>query len=268
MTSFDNPNSTATAEFETLLNQPDAEIELDRALLLIAAHERPDLDVVGELRVIDELANGCSAPTLDAVARHLFGYEGFEGNQGNYYDSDNSMLDQVLDRRLGIPITLATLAIEVGRRLGVPLAPVGMPGHFLVRDRVLNDVFIDPFHGGAVIDGEQCRRLFVSMHGRAATWDDSYLDPITKGALVYRCLNNLRALSERDGDRTRLVWVLRLMTRVPNAAPDASSKLASMLVEAARFDEAASELERLADKSPTHAEEARARAEKLRAQLN
>ena len=237
-------------------------------MVLIAAHERPELDIDVELQRLDTLAERCSAPTLDAVSRQLFQFEGFVGNAMSYYDADNSLLDQVLERRMGIPISLSVLAIEVGRRLGVPMAPVGMPGHFLVRDRVLDDVFLDPFHGGAILSAAQCRRFFHTMHGPQAPWVDEYLDPIDKRAVLFRTLNNLRAISNNSGAIDREIWVLRLMSRIPGMRHEPAGALVDLLVQRGRYDDAADELDVLAAAVPQMAEQAQNQAIALRSRLN
>src|SRR5687768_2948938 len=125
-----------------LMARDDREVELDRAALWIAAAEYPDLDVAAELASIDEMAErlrprlgGLTEPAtvVEAVTGFLHGERGFRGNADDYYDPRNSYLNEVLMRRLGIPISLSAVYLAVGRRLGLPLEGVGMPGHFLVR---------------------------------------------------------------------------------------------------------------------------------------
>ena len=115
---------------------------------------------------------------------YLYSSGRYLGNTDDYYDPRNSLLHEVLDRRVGIPITLAVLGMEVGRRIGVPLSGVGMPGHFLVRDKVDPSVFIDPFHAGRELDAAGCQALHRAMAGPDAPWDPGYLDPIDRPAIV------------------------------------------------------------------------------------
>jgi regulator of sirC expression with transglutaminase-like and TPR domain len=122
--------------FAALLRRPEAEVPLDEVALVIAAHARPELDIGAQLTRLDELAATCFAPTLDALVRHLFVDLGFRGNEGDYYDPRNSYLDEVVERRLGIPITLSVLTIEVGRRIGVPVAGVSLIGRIVLGDLV------------------------------------------------------------------------------------------------------------------------------------
>ena len=118
--------------FSHLVRRPDAQIDLGAAALAIAAGEYPDLDIGHYLARLDELAAGLPA-TADAVVTRLFHELGLRGNETDYYDARNSFLSDVLDRRLGIPITLSVVFLEVSRRVGLGAAGVGFPGHFLVR---------------------------------------------------------------------------------------------------------------------------------------
>ncbi len=136
--------------FAELVRRPDEEIPLDLAWALLTAHAHPSSDPDDLMAQLDDLAAGVRVPTLDGLRHHLFVDQGFIGNREDYYDVANSYLDDVLDRHLGIPITLSVLTMEVGRRVGVPVAGVGLPGHFLLRDKVDPDVFVDAFRGGAL----------------------------------------------------------------------------------------------------------------------
>ncbi len=256
----------AGSRFDHLTTNPS--FPLDEAALLIAAHAYPELDVHTELRRLDDLADGCPEPTLDGVLRQLFGRLGFRGNRADYYDPRNSLLNDVLDRRLGIPISLAVLTIEVGRRIGVPLYGVGMPGHFLVGDRVSDEVFVDVFAGGVVLDAAGCERLFTSVAGRRR-FDPRYLAPASPLDIVRRMLRNLRAVYRASGDYQSLSWVLDLACRLPEADAGAHADLGAVLawrgrhLDAAAAYTAASEL---ADDE--QAEEFRLHARNLHARLN
>jgi regulator of sirC expression with transglutaminase-like and TPR domain len=257
-----------TARFAALVQGAERELPLDRAALLVAAHAYPGLDVDEQVARLDELAESCFAPTLDALVRHLFVDEGFRGNTEDYYDPRNSFLNDVLDRKVGIPITLAVLAMEVGRRIGVPVAGVGMPGHFLLRDRVDPDVFVDPFARGALIDRRGAEARFHSVQGAGARFDDSFLDPIGSRAIVARILGNLKAAYLQRSDRDALSWLLRLRAEVPGVPPQERAELASVLAARGDFRAAAVELERLAELLPDERERHLAAALRLRARLN
>ncbi|MCA1597212.1 MAG: transglutaminase-like domain-containing protein, partial [Chloroflexi bacterium] len=159
--------------FSQAVAMPDDNINLAEAALLIAAETYPGLAVAHYLRRLDELAAGI-APSLRGLRRvgsaserravlrclneSLFGAHGFCGNRKDYYDPRNSYLNQVLDRRTGIPITLSVVYLEVGWRLGLPLAGVGLPAHFMVRWVGAGEpLLVDPFGGGVLLDVEGCQ---------------------------------------------------------------------------------------------------------------
>jgi len=135
----------------------------------------------------------------------------------------------VLDRRVGIPISLSILALDVGWRIGVPLDGVGMPGHFLLRDRVDRTVFVDPFNGGRELDATGCRLLFRRSVGPDASWSDAYLVPVARRVVITRVLANLRNIYQQRGDRESLRWVLRLRCAFPDAAPEEHAELGRLM---------------------------------------
>ncbi len=263
------PPVEATEHFVELMARPEPELPLDLAALLIAAHADGDLHVDRALTRIDDLAAGCPAPTLDGLVRHLFVDLGFAGDRSRYYDPRNSYLHQVIERRRGIPISLAVLTLSVGRRVGVPLDGVGMPGHFLLRDRVDRQVFVDPFAGGALLDREGCRRAFRAVQGDEVAFHDAYLEPVGAHSILARMLANLRAVFAAVGDHASLVWVLRLRTAVPGVPLEERAELGSALAAAGDFVGAATELEELGSQLGGALGEQYARdAGRLRARLN
>lgn len=258
-----------TARFGALMHRSEEAIPLDEGALLIAAHAYPTLDVGRELHRLDEFASTCFAPTLDALVRHLFVDLGFSGNRQSYYDPRNSFLNDVLERRSGIPITLSVLAMSVGHRIGVPLSGVSMPGHFLLRDRVTPDVFVDPFAHGKVLDRAGCIARFHEVQGVDATFDDDYLEPVGNRSILARILANLRSIFLATGDRESLLWVLRLRSAIPGVPVEERGELASALAAVGRFGEAASEFDLLADTlGDDLGDEYRRSAHRLRARMN
>lgn len=241
------------------------DIVLDQALLLLAS-ARPDATttVAEGLRALDRLADRCPVPTLDALTRHLFVAEGFQGDRHDYHDPRNSYLDQVLARRTGMPITLCALLLEVGRRLDLRLDGVGMPGHFLVRDAADPTVFIDAYHDGVQLGTDGCEARFRAVHGSGAPFHPDYLEPVAARSIVTRVLNNLtvtfRSRSPRDLD-----WLLDLRLRIPADPPDLRA-LAELCEARGRFDDAARLLDLLGDVTGNDA--AGTRAAQLRARLN
>lgn len=172
--------------------------------------------IVEQLSRLDELAAAVPSPTFGGIAQFLFtGSDAFVGNRAEYYDPDNSLLSRVLDRHAGIPISLSVIMMEVGRRLGVPIVGIGMPGHFLVALAPsrgnLPETFADPFHEGQILDGDQCQQLFHQMTGGHQTFHPGFLAPVHPMAIVERMLNNLKAIyiSRSDHEGLRNVMALR-----------------------------------------------------------
>ena len=263
--------------FDALMNGPGP-VRLDEAALLVAAHERPDeVDMERALDRLDSIAGSIPSPTLDGLTTLLFHDEEFRGNRDDYYNPANSYLDRVLERRLGIPITLAVVMIEVGKRAGVPLFGVGMPGHFLVGDRVDSDVFVDPFKGGARVDRAGAKAVFQEMHGASASFEERFLNETPPTEIVIRLLNNLRMIHSQAERLASLARTMELLVLVPGTPPVERRGLSEVLERIGRVDEAANQLEQLADILEADAEygaatnevpELRAKAVRLWAQLN
>ena len=205
---------------------------------------------------------------MHGLVRLLFRDQGFAGNRGDYYDPRNSFINEVLDRRLGIPITLSLLLMEVGRRLGVPLDGVGMPGHFLVRDKVEQTTFVDAFNGGVLLDPQGCERLFQSVQGAGRPLDPEFLLPIERSAIVSRVLANLRAIYSQRRDTPSLLWVTRLRARLPDADDTVWREHATVLANAGHVAEAISAFEQAGRLAPQHSTNDRLAADRLRARLN
>jgi regulator of sirC expression with transglutaminase-like and TPR domain len=256
----------AVGRFAALVESPEP--PLDRAALAIAAGAEPELDEGRWLAELDRLA--ADVATLPALLRRLFEIEGFAGNAADYQDPRNSLLPHVLTRKLGIPITLAVVAIEVGRRAGVALEGVGMPGHFLVRP-VGTRTHLDVFRGGAALDMAGCEALFRATAGvrRDVPFGPHLLATASTHSILARMLENLRVVyrsRRRPGD---LEWVLRMRLALPGTGLTEVLELAEALGEQGRWLDGARLLEeRLPDASPVGAERLRAAAKALRAHLN
>lgn len=258
----------ATERFDEVVGRPEADIPLDEAALLIAAHAYPDLDVGAQLGRLDGLAAGCGEPSVESLRRHLFDTLGFRGEARRYGDPRNSFLNDVMDRKVGIPISLSVLTIEVGRRLGLTLVGVGMPGHFLVRHEDGGEI-LDPFGGGRTLDPDDCQRLFRNVHGPGPAFGPQMLATAGPRAILVRMLTNLRHVYLAAGDAPSSGWVYRLRAAVPPETSADRADVARALASIGRFVEAAETLDELADQvSGEGAARARARAVSFRALLN
>jgi regulator of sirC expression with transglutaminase-like and TPR domain len=260
-----------TTRFTALVQGPESAISLDHAALLVAAHANPALDIDRSIRLLDDIAARCLDRSFAGVVDHLFRIEKFTGNQTDYYDPRNSFLDEVVDRRLGIPISLAIVAIETGRRIDVPIVGIGMPGHFLVRDGTSNERYADPF-SGRILDRDGCRALFTATQG-PLEFSESFLAPVSTLAIVARLLANLKGIYLSRRDRYNLAWVLKLRAEIPGVPLEERRELASALAADGRFIAAAEELDRLAELAHDAGkadlvEDSRRGATRLRARLN
>ena len=217
-------------QFVELVKSPDNEIDLATAALLIAATEYPQLDIPHELGVLDSLSAGVSKRfsedrdplyCLNTLSEYLFDDIGFSGNPEDYYDPRNSFLNEVLSRRLGIPITLSLVFIEVGKRLDIPFLGVGMPGHFLLRHRDEESLFIDPFHRGVLLSEEECAQRMREVTQANIAWDPRLLDPLTNREYVARMLRNLKGIYWQSQDHQRaLAMIDRLVAVYPESAEE------------------------------------------------
>ena len=254
-----------TDRFAELLARPEPEIALDEAALLIAAHAHPGLDLSARRGQLDELATPAAGFSATELSTYLFVTERFAGNTADYGDPRNSYLDDVLDRRLGIPITLSVVMLEVGRRCGLQLHGVGMPGHFLVGGGA--GEWFDPFHAGARLDLAGCAALFAQTH-IGARFRPQFLMPVGPRAIVERMLANLQhTLLQRDP--RSVVWVTRLRLRIPGITLSQRGDLAGLLGRLGQFAEAAREFDVLARSLPGEGgEKAAAAAAQFRARAN
>jgi regulator of sirC expression with transglutaminase-like and TPR domain len=208
------PPDAMVMRFRHCVAQGDA--RLAEAVTLLALQQYPEVSVEQTEAALARLAAGVPEPSRESLLGTLFGPGGFIGHTGDYYDPDNSFLHRVLERRLGIPISLAFVAMDIGRRIGVPLDGVGYPGHFLLRDRGDPSVYIDPFGGRVLTEGE-CVVWFHRSHPAGAIWQRSFLHPVDNVALLTRMLANLVPIYQRNRDFAGIRWMMQLRCALPNA---------------------------------------------------
>lgn len=228
------------AAFAAHIEAGEERIDLARACLMVAEDAYPDLDVDAYLGTLERLAevlrarlggSGAAQEKLLALNAYVFDELGFTGNAEDYYDPRNSYLNEVIDRRTGIPITLAVLYMELGRRVGLPLEGVSFPGHFLVRLRMRHGMIVlDPFGGGAPLAmddlRERLRRVVPDGAAAPLTVDDlpldRFLEPADKRQILGRVLRNLKGVYLAS-DRTERA--LEVLNRLCIVAPDSGTDL-------------------------------------------
>ncbi len=257
----------AVQAFSDLVTLPDDEIDLSRAAAMVALHDYPDLDLDAIDASLDDLAAGVH--DFSTLHDRLFAELGFTGDSETYYQPDNSYLHRVVERRRGIPITLSLVAFEVARRAAVPLEPIGMPGHFLVRDPV-SGVYADCFNGGRLMDESECEVLFRAATGSGADVPfGPFLLPVYGRAhVLQRILANLILVHRVAADPAALEWFLRLRLALPEVTKEDIIGLAEAVAEQGRTREAALELENWAERSPDLRPPLAAAARRLLARLN
>jgi regulator of sirC expression with transglutaminase-like and TPR domain len=214
-------------EFAELTARPDGRIDLARAALAIARWEYPALDVEAYLDRLDALARGVDGErrSADPVGRlhrlreYLFVEQGFAGNREAPYDPRNSFFNDVLDRRTGIPITLSLVLMEVGKRLGLAVEGIGLPGHFIAGARFGDSqILLDCFNGGALLTPEACEEVVGRALGQQVTLKPEHFAPVSGSRLLARMLGNLKGIYWQREAWDRVVGVIdRLLVLDPKA---------------------------------------------------
>ncbi|HUF51375.1 MAG TPA: transglutaminase-like domain-containing protein [Longimicrobiales bacterium] len=263
------PVQAVRSRFAGAIARPEPEIDLAAAALLIAAEQYPQLTPEPYLRRLDELAERVRdrvwdemAPVvvLQDVSRVLFEEERFRGNSEAYYDPRNSFLNDVMDRRVGIPITLSVVYLEVGWRLGLPLHGVNFPGHFLVRyEGEALQLLVDPFQGGLVRFEDEAQDLLDHVYGGSVRMQPEFLRVADRRDILVRMLSNLKGnyLNRRD-DVHALAAIERILLLLPDSTDDERDR-GIVLTRLGRGAEAASALQRYLELMPDAPDAARVR---------
>lgn len=248
------------ATLAQLATHPDHPVDLAGLGLHLAADEYPGLDVPIYLARLDDLADRVrprlsSTPDLSSgiaeLAQFLFEEEGFAGNAADYYDARNSYLNNVLDRKLGIPITLSVLAMAVGERVGLPVRGLGLPGHFVAMvENGPDPIIFDPYHGGQLLDRVSCEALVEAVTGQPFTLTPDLLQPTPTALIVLRMLSNLKGIYLRSADYGRAARVIGRMARLCPTDPTQLRDLGVALVHAGRPGAAINPLQTYLDRVP------------------
>jgi regulator of sirC expression with transglutaminase-like and TPR domain len=254
------PTPSARSRFAALVSKPEPEVDLAEAALLIAAEEYPQLVPETYLRRLDLFAERVrdrssneTAPVLvlQDVSRVLFEEEKFKGNSTDYYDPRNSFLNDVLDRRLGIPIALSIIYLETGWRLGLPLHGVNFPGHFLVRyNGEAVKLLVDPFQGGMVRFEDDSQDLLDHVYGGSIRMQPEFLREADRKDIIVRVLSNLKGIYlNRKDDVKALSAIERTLLVRPDSADEERDR-GMVLTRLGRQAEAAVALRRYLELVP------------------
>jgi len=235
-----NGHMDLDAALHALARDPTARLDLAEVALLLARDEYPGLDVAAYLSELDGMAHeartflrGNLTTQVSGLCRYLCHEMGFRGNMQNYCDPRNSYLNDVLDRRTGLPITLSVVAMAVGQRAGLQVVGVGLPGHFIARAvRGTQSVLFDPFHGGRLLDLEQCEQLVRKATGQPYRLAAEDLLAAPAGLIVARMLTNLKGVYQRTEDYPRLIRVIERLRQLAPTDPTQRRDLATALLHA------------------------------------
>ncbi|HEY9635225.1 MAG TPA: SirB1 family protein [Coleofasciculaceae cyanobacterium] len=214
------------------IQQPDTQIDLAASALYIAQEEYPNLDIAEYLNALDVMAAEVEERLpaeryplriIKSLNQYLYDDLGYIGNTSDYYDPRNSFLNEVIDRRSGIPITLSLVYLEVARRLDFPMVGVNMPGHFLIRPEFEEaGIFVDTFNQGEILFEQDCETRLAQIYGRAMPLQSSFTAPVSSRQLLTRMLTNLKLIYLNRKDLPR---VLAMVERILMLFPDSPLEL-------------------------------------------
>lgn len=222
------PIQPARARFAEIVSRSDSDIKLAEAALLIAAEEYPRLDVALYLEKLENFGDRArqraeaatnAADLIASINATLFDELGFQGNRENYYDPRNSFLNEVIDRRSGIPITLSVIYIEVARQIGFSIHGIGLPGHFIAGHfNPGENYFIDVFNGGRRLTDNALADLVTGMSGGRIEFNSTHLLPVTKKQILTRMLSNLLNIYAGSQDyRRAIASIERILLLLPDS---------------------------------------------------
>lgn len=216
--------------FERAIAMPEGDINLAEAALILASDEYPELEVAEYLARLDEMAGtlGGRLPadrdpklTITALNEYLFDEMEFRGNVAEYYDPRNSFLNDVLDRRVGLPITLCVVVLAIAKRLELPIVGVGLPGHFVVKwQDAAGEIVFDPFNGGEILDRHGVEKRVHEIQP-LAQFQANWLNAVGTKYILMRMMQNLKAVFVR-GEQLERAWqvVDKLLLLDPRAGDE------------------------------------------------
>ncbi|ARV57641.1 hypothetical protein BZZ01_02435 [Nostocales cyanobacterium HT-58-2] len=257
--------SSARQYFAQEIQQPDEHINLAKAALYIAQEEYPNLYPDEYLNALDTMAMELQErlpsqryvlKVIQSINQYLYDDLGFAGNAENYYDPHNSFLNDVIDRRVGIPITLALVYLEIAQRIDFPMVGVGMPGHFLIRpDIPETEIFIDAFNRGEIMFPQDCQERLNQIYQQPMQLQPEFLAKVSKRQFLARILANLKYiyLNQQQLEKA-LAAVERILLLFPGAVLELRDR-GLLCYELGEFTQAADDLEAYLTKAP-HAQDA------------
>lgn len=243
-------SSDAVTQFARLMDSEDERFDLAEAALMIARTEYPDLDLAVQLQRLDQMAEQIPADpgrsclgNIVVINEYLFDREKFSGNEAEYDDPRNSFLNDVLDRKKGIPITLSVVYLEIARRHGLPVSGVGFPGHFLVKYATgSGEILIDPFNRGAVLSRQDCEERLRSNFGEDAKFRPEFLASSSNKQILDRMLNNLKGSYFRRRDFPRVLTMIEMGQAIDPGSRESLRDRGMVYLLMGRYPEARADL--------------------------
>ncbi|KKD38410.1 SirB1 family protein [Limnoraphis robusta] len=252
--------SQARQRFSQETHQPDEQIDLAKAALYMAQEEFRDLDVEEYLNALDEMAaevlERLDEPryplrVIKTLNQYLFEDLGFVGNTTNYYDPNNSFLNQVIERRTGIPITLSVVYLEIAKRINFPMVGIGMPGHFVVRpDFSGSGIYVDVFNQGEILFAEDCQAKLAEVYGQQVKLRPQFLDPVNPRQILARILTNLKVIYMNAGEIVKAVAAIERILLLFPEAPNERRDRGILYYQLERWTEARQDLENYLKNQP------------------
>lgn len=249
------PSNSDKTAFIKMLKQPDNDISLAKAALMVAKFEYPELNIDDYLlkirNIAEEINNRLTATAnaaeiLKQLNHVLFIEKGYEGNTNAYYDPRNSFLNDVIERKLGIPISLSILYIELGHALGLPLSGISFPGHFLVKLEISDGaIVLDPYFGGVSLNEEDIEERLREYYGAKLNKSRAHgvLSSSSNKEIILRVMRNLRNLYMQEENWVKALPLADIMVEMDDDKPDA------LKARAAIYDQQECHIPALADYS-------------------
>jgi regulator of sirC expression with transglutaminase-like and TPR domain len=245
--------------FKNLVTLPDHKISLAEAALQIASDEYPELDITHYKNLLKGWSSKMNVKysgkrvtnQLEEINKCLFNEMNFTGNIENYYDPRNSFLNDVMDRRTGIPITLSVIYLEMAWALGLSAAGVGFPGHFLVR--VIDDekpIYVDPFHKGNIMTAEECAEFLNKITEGELEFDKKFLSAVNKKEIIIRMLRNLKRIYLEMNNYSKLINILDHLVVITSGEPEEIRDRGIIYYQMKAFKNALNDFETFLSMSP------------------
>lgn len=253
--------SRARQRFDQEIQKPEKDIDLAKAALYIAQEEYPQIDPDEYLNVLDTMAEELleqipkeryPLKVIKIINNYLYEDLGFRGNQERYYEPENSYLNQVIDRRTGIPITLSLVYLEVSKRIDFPMVGIGMPGHFLIRPEFEEvGIYVDAFNQGEILFPEDCETRLTQIYQQPVKLQPKFFTPVSPHQFLGRMLMNLKVIYLNGGEMNKALAVSeRILLLFPDSVNEKRDR-GILYYHLERWTEARQDLENYLETLPT-----------------